>query len=106
MRFLLVAAIFCIGCFALANERYLPAPLLIKMGYNSFQSFHHYVGSRRAAENIPHNLPWPVQFQDSAHDIDQNYVNFQDYGPAPYFHKGCDLRALAGSWVTATVTGV
>ena len=90
-----------------ADERVLPAATLIKMGFQPFENFRHYRGSVRVQSDLPQNIPWPITFLDAGHTIAQNYVNFQDYGDGgPYYHKGCDLRTQAGSWVKAPVTGV
>jgi hypothetical protein len=50
-------------------------------------------------------LPWPVRFVDAAHNIAQNYVQFQDYGDGAYYHKGCDLRSHYGEDVIAPISG-
>ena len=91
---------------ARADELHKPESELLRMGYFPFDSFKHYRGSVRVHSDLPLNLPWPVAFQDAAHTIAQNYVNFQDYGDGAYYHKGCDLRSDAGSWVTAPITGI
>ncbi len=91
---------------AVADERVLPAAVLYKMGYRPFNSFPHFQGNVRVRSDLPNNLSWPVAFADAAHNIAQNYVNYQDYGSGPYYHKGCDLRTQRGALVVAPITGV
>jgi hypothetical protein len=56
-------------------------------------------GSLRS-EN-PNKYSWPVAVQSIGH----NTASYQNYGSAPYFHHGLDIRADAGSDVTASVGG-
>lgn len=110
-RFFLLTALLLTFTFganqSVADERVLPAAVLQKMGYRPFNSFPHYRGQRIVRSEPPNNLKWPVQFVDAARTIAQNYVNYQQYGLAlPYYHKGCDLRSPAKSFVKAPVTGV
>jgi len=53
---------------------------------------------------VGHALPWPVDFQDSAHTLGNAMVQFQPFGD-PYFHGGCDLRVRAGADIRAPISG-
>jgi len=108
MKNFILLLVLCVGASATADERFLPKATLLKMGYKPFVSAAQSakLGLSRTAPALQRNLQWPVEFEDAAHSIAQNYVNFQQYGGTQaYFHGGCDLRANADSWVTAPVTG-
>ena len=88
-----------------ADESVRPQIYFRARGYVAVSTTTHPL--RRALRDLPGLLPWPVVFQDAAHTIAQNFVNFQDYdGASPYFHQGCDLRSAGDSEVVAPVDGI
>src|SRR5688572_1265679 len=98
-------AIFILtASLALADERILSKKDLEKGRFKPFSGFKS-PGTQRFSEP-PTNLIWPVKFRDEKRNIAQNYVQHQDYGGGQYYHKGCDLLALPGSDVKATVSGI
>lgn len=86
---------------ASADELILPPGLFRALGYEPVT----YTRAQRLTPDLPLGLPWPVSFVDGAHNVAQNYVNFQDYGDGAYFHGGCDLRTEGGSDVVAATSG-
>ena len=52
-------------------------------------------------------IPWPYYPTNQAHPIGNNYMEYQNYGGAPYYHDGIDLMAgYGGRRVYSSNTGV
>lgn len=106
-KILLLTLLVFFASPARADERHLSRSELKRLGFQLFSKTHPLTkGGDRFRRFRPGSLPWPVQFHDATQTISQNYVQYQNYGDGQYFHKGCDLRAEPGSWVTAPVTGI
>lgn len=52
-----------------------------------------------------HSLAWPVPFQDAQHTIGNVMGQYQNYGDAPYYHGGDDLRVQEREMARAPISG-
>jgi hypothetical protein len=90
---------------AFANEPHKPAAFWAHEGYKPVK----YSRAQKILAAPPvaeHSLSWPVEFADDMHTMGNNMIQFQQYGGSDaYYHAGCDLRAQAGSWVSAPIGG-
>jgi hypothetical protein len=68
---LLLGIVFSYSTSSLGDERILPRAELLRLGYRPFVPAQH-LTSKPAAKALPKDLNWPVEFQDSAHNIAQN----------------------------------
>lgn len=102
---LLLSLIVFQTLFTQANERILPAKILLNEGYQKVQF----------AKRLPHTdtqdplpvgtLNWPVAFFSESQMIGNSMAQYQPFDNPGYFHGGCDLRVKQNEKVYATVSG-